>query len=255
MVTLTSRADIEAALADPLLVPLPSEPGPEGSMAWLRATVARFAHGEVHARRRMYVEAELARIDVDGLRRLAAGAVGDDRTRVLRALAEAMGLPRLDDAAVGALRTVADNYFGGDDPAADDAVRQLLPLMKPGGVEQTHDVEQTYDMEQAANRIGILIQACDATAGLIAATRDGSGDVHATLRTAPPVQVMKRTAIGATRIGDVEIPDGELVLLEVGPLGLSFGAGPRVCPGQALALALAEGALESPSEKSAAPAV
>jgi cytochrome P450 len=90
---------------------------------------------------------------------------------------------------------------------------------------------------------------------LIAATRDGSGDVHATLRTAPPVQVMKRTAIGATRIGDVEISDGELVLLEVGPLGLSFGAGPRVCPGQALALALAEGALESPSEKSAAPAV
>ena len=249
MVTLTSRADIEAALADPLLVPLPAESGPEGSMAWLRATVARFAHGDVHTRRRAYVEAELARIDVDGLRRLAAGAVGDDRTRVLRALAEAMGLPELDDAAVGALRTVADNYFGGDDPAADDAVRQLLPLMKTEGMEQTHDVEQ------AANRIGILIQACDATAGLIAATRDGSGDVHATLRTAPPVQVMKRTAIGATRIGDVEIPDGELVLLEVGPLGLSFGVGPRVCPGQALALALAEGALEAPSVQSAAPTV
>jgi cytochrome P450 len=249
MVTLTSRADIEAALADPLLVPLPAESGPEGSMAWLRATVARFAHGDAHARRRAYVEAELARIDVDGLRRLAAGAVGDDRTRILRALAEAMGLPELDDAAVGALRTVADNYFGGDDPAADDAVRQLLPLMKTGGMEQT------YDVEQAANRIGILIQACDATAGLIAATRDGSGDVHATLQTAPPVRVMKRTAIGATRIGDVEIPDGELVLLEVGPLGLSFGVGPRVCPGQALALALAEGALAAPSEKSAAPTV
>ena len=180
---------------------------------------------------------------MDGLRRLAAGAVGDDRARVLRALAEAMGLPELDDATVGALHTVAANYFGGDDPAADDAVRQLLPMM------------QTYDVEQAANRIGILIQACDATAGLIAATRDGSGDVHATLQTAPPVQVMKRIAIGATRIGDVEIPDGELVLLEVGPLGLSFGVGPRVCPGQALALALAEGALEAPSEKSAAPTV
>lgn len=243
MVTLTSRADIEAALAHPLLVPLPAESGPEGSMAWLRATVARFAHGEAHARRRAYVEAELARIDVDGLRRLAAGTVGDDRTRVLRALAEAMGLPELDDAAVGALRTVADNYFGGDDPAADDAVRQLLPIM------------QTYDVEQAANRIGILIQACDATAGLIAATRDGSGDVHATLRTTPPVRVMKRIAIGATRIGDVGIPDGELVLLEVGPLGLSFGVGPRVCPGQALALALAEGALAGRSAESAAPMV
>jgi cytochrome P450 len=240
MVTLTSRADIEAALADPLLVPLPVESGPEGSMAWLRATVARFAHGEVHARRRAFVEAEVARIDVNGLRRLAAGALGDDRSRVLRALAEAMGLPELDDAAVGALRTVADNYFGGDDPAADDAVRLLLPLM------------QTDDLEQAANRIGMLIQACDATAGLIATTREGSGDVQATLRTAPPVQVMRRVSIGATRIGDVEIPEGEPVLLEVGPLGLSFGVGPRVCPGQALALALAEGALEAPSEKSPA---
>ena len=243
MVTLTSRADIEAALADPLLVPLPVESGPEGTMAWLRATVARFAHGDVHARRRAYVEAELTRIDVDRLRRLAAGALGDDRTRVLRALAEAMGLPELDGAALSALRTVADNYFGGDDPAADDAVRLLLPMM------------QTYDVEQAANRIGILIQACDATAGLIASTREGSGDVQTTLRTAPPVRVMKRLAIGATRIGDVEIPDRELVLLEVGPLGLSFGAGPRVCPGQALALALAEGALAAPSQKSPAPTV
>jgi len=233
MVTLTSRADVEAALADPLLVPLPVESGPEGSMAWLRATVARFAHGEAHARRRAYVEAELARIDVDGLRRLAGGAFGDDRTRVLRALAEAMGLPELDDDTVAALLTVAANYFGGDDPAADDAVRLLLPLMG------------TDDAEQAANRVGILIQACDVTAGLIASTRDGSGDVHATLRTAPPVQVMRRVAIGATRIGDTEIPESEPVLLEVGPLGLSFGVGPRVCPGQALALALAEGALEA----------
>lgn len=251
MVTLTSRAAVEAALADPLLVPVPAESGVRGSMAWLRSTVARFAHGEVHARRRAYVEAELGRIDVDSLRRLASGAFGDDRTRVLRALAAAMGLPRLTDEAVAALGTAADNYFGGDDPAADDAVRLLLPLMRAD------------DPEEAANRIGILLQACDATAALIAAARDGSGDVHggdvragdvsagdvhATLRSAPPVRVMRRVAIGATRIDDgeagtVEITEGESVLLEVGPLGLTFGHGPRVCPGRALAIALAEGAL------------
>lgn len=240
MVTLTSRTDIEAALADPSLVPLPAATGPGsgaeavGSMAWLRATVARFAHGEVHARRRAYVEAELARIDVDALRRLAAGQFsrsGDDRTRVLRSLAQSMRLPDLDDAAVAALCTVADNYFGGDDPAADDAVRLLLPLMGAG------------DPEQAANRVGILVQACDATSALIAAARDGSGDVHATVRSAPPVQVMRRIAIAATRVGTVEIPEGEPVLLEVGPVGLAFGSGPRVCPGRALALALAEGAV------------
>ncbi|MEY9859464.1 cytochrome P450 [Catenulispora sp. GAS73] len=235
MVTLTSRADIEAALADPLLVPLPAESGPEGSMAWLRATVARFAHGAVHARRRAYVEAELARIDVDELRRLAAGLLGDDRTRVLRALASAMGLPELDEAAVAALCVVADNYFGGDDPAADEAVRLLLPLI------------QASDPEHAANRVGILVQACDATAALIASARGGSGDVHATIRSTPPVQVMRRVAIAATRVGDTEIADGETVLLEVGPVGLTFGSGPRVCPGRALALALAEGALEKTS--------
>lgn len=234
MVTFTSRADIEAALADPLLVPLPAaESGPEGSMAWLRATVARFAHGAVHARRRAYVEAELARIDVDELRRLASGRFGEDRTRILRALARAMRLPELDDAAIDALCTVAANYFGGEDPAADDAVNLLLPLMRAG------------DPEQAANRVGILIQACDATAALIAAARDCSGK--------PPVQVMRRVALKTTEVGTVEIPQGASVLLEVGPVGLTFGSGPRVCPGRELALALAEGALAEAPESPASP--
>ncbi|MBW8802437.1 MAG: hypothetical protein JF587_01035 [Catenulisporales bacterium] len=233
MVTITAREDIEQALRDPNLIPLPAEAGPEGSMAWLRATVARFAHGPVHVRRRAYVEAELARIDPDALRRLAADAVGDDRVRVLRSLARAMELPELDDAAIEALLVVAANYFGGDEPAADDAVKLLLPLMNAD------------DPEQAANRIGMLIQACDATAALIAAVRDHSGDVHAALRDDPPVPVMRRTAIAATRIGQTAVAEGELVLLEVGSVGLTFGHGPRVCPGRSLALALAEGALKN----------
>ncbi|GAA2049712.1 hypothetical protein GCM10009839_64750 [Catenulispora yoronensis] len=242
MVTFTARADIEQALADPGLVPLPVETGPEGTMAWLRATVARFAHGAVHARRRAYVETELARIDVGELRRLAASTTADDdRALILRTLARAMGLPDLDDSAIEALRTVAANYFGGDDPAADGAVRLLLPLMR------------TPDPEQAANRVGILVQACDATAALIAAARD-TGDVAAAVHAKPPVQVMRRIARTATRVGDTEIPAGEPVLLEVGPLGLAFGHGPRVCPGRALALALAEGALseDAPAENGSA---
>ena len=238
MVTITARADIEQALADPNLVPLPApDGGAEGSMAWLRATVARFAHGQTHARRRAYVEAELARIDPAALRRLAAGPAdpdGDERIRVLRALARAMDL-ELGDAALQALLTVAANYFGGDDPAADDAVRLLLPLMR------------TADPEEAANRIGILVQACDATAALITAAR-AAGDLDAALRTDPPVRVMRRTALAATRVGGAEIAAGQTVLLEVGPLGLAFGHGPRICPGRALALALAEGALEPVAE-------
>src|SRR3954464_3148443 len=45
-------------LDDP--VPDPGPPGPFGTMAWLRATVCRFANGETHARRRAIAEAPLA---------------------------------------------------------------------------------------------------------------------------------------------------------------------------------------------------
>ena len=216
MHTFTAVADIDQALNDPHLVPLPAQDGPYGTMPWLRATVARFSHGDVHARRRAYVEAELAHIDPEELGRIFAETdEPDDRRRVVRAVATAMAIADLD---IEAVLTVADNYFGGDDPEADKAVEKLLPGMN------------VADPEQAANRIGILVQACDATATLIANTRAGSAE--------PPVKVMRRRAIAQTRVGGVIIAAGELVLLEVAAVGLTFGAGPRVCPGRAHALAI-----------------
>lgn len=87
--------DSLSALADPALVPErpAAAAGPPGaSVAWLRATVARFSHGEPHRRRRALVEAELARLEPESLRQAAAAAPGGAaRVRVVRTLAEALG--------------------------------------------------------------------------------------------------------------------------------------------------------------------
>lgn len=70
--------------------------------------------------------------------------------------------------------------------------------------------------EHTANLIGILVQACDATAALIAG--------HAV-----PVSATRR-------IG----PDGREITVDL--TDLPFGAGRHACPGRDHALALAEGA-------------
>ncbi|MEV6010943.1 cytochrome P450 [Streptomyces sp. NPDC051976] len=268
-------ADVEAALADPHLVPAPAEDGPPGTTAWLRARVARFSSGAAHARRRALVEAELARLDPVALRRAAAesdpGAAGaDPRLRAVRALAEGIGLAE-PDAVAAAVATVARAYFGTDDPAtrasADAAVAWLLPrVLDPAQAPEAQG-------EAAANRIGLLVQACDATGALVEhAEKAAAEPVQAaallaeTLRHDPPVRTMRRVAARATRVAGVDIAEGDLVLLDIAaanrdpevfsapdafdpqrsaPPALTFGAAPRVCPGRAHALALAAGLLES----------
>ncbi|MGY0006341.1 cytochrome P450 [Micromonospora sp. I033] len=175
-------------------------------------------------------------------------------------------------AAVPAVTAVAAAYHPGADPAAvaraDRAVAALLAMSPP------------VPAEAAANRIGLLVQAADATAGLIgAAVRHGltapaalgTADLLAeVLRLDPPVRATRRVATGALRLGGREIgPDAPLLLRfdaanrdpavhpdpdlfrpgrggDPGHPGgvLTFGAGPRGCPGERHALALAAGAVE-----------
>jgi cytochrome P450 len=226
-------SDVVEALADPALVPiLPSGDGPVGaSVAWLRATVARFSSGETHRRRRALVEAELAQLDPGSLRTAVVRA-GDLRIRVVRTLAEAMGMPE-PDVVAEAVTVVARAYFGGDDPAADEAVARLVSLLQPD------------DLEVVANRIGVLVQACDATAALVEAAERNLLPLARVLLEDPPVRNMRRIAVRPTRVGDQEIAEGDVVLLDTAnpehPETLTFGAAPRVCPGRAHALALAEG--------------
>ncbi|EOD64875.1 hypothetical protein H480_29521, partial [Amycolatopsis vancoresmycina DSM 44592] len=82
--------------------------------------------------------------------------------------------------------------------------------------------------ERTAARIGLLVQACDATAGLI------GNRLFASLTGKPAEQPVLATR---RRIGgeDVTVP----------LTGTPFGAGPRACPGSRHAEALATGVLEA----------
>lgn len=196
-----------AVLADPdFVVPSVSD-APPGGVAWLRGSVARFSNGDTHRRRRALAVAELAAVDPDALR-LRASRGSDGPVEVL---AEALGLPV---GVAGDVAVVAKSYQPHTTitEEADRAVERLAEAC--GGVAD----------EATANRIGLLVQACDATGALVANMVSG--------RTGPPVPWTRRVA-----------PDGRLV--EVDLADAPFGAGPHACPGRAHALALAAGLVES----------
>lgn len=174
-----------------------SVPPAQRGVAWLRASVARFSEGEVHRRRRALAEALLAEIDLTALRRPGAPTA---------TLAAALGLPR-DPALVTDVAAVARSYqpHAEQSPAADAALKRLVE--RCGGA---HD-------EATAARIGLLVQAHDATAALVAGV-------------VPPVPATRRIA-----------PDGHEVRVDL--TGTPFGTGRHACPGEPHAHALVDGAL------------
>ncbi|MDO3705349.1 cytochrome P450 [Micromonospora sp. C28SCA-DRY-2] len=278
--TVTRHADVRAALLDPACHVPVARPGPPGTLAWLRGTVSRFSPPATHPTRRAAGAAMLAALDPDELREAAARRTGEaldragDRLDVmavlarrvpLRVLAARLGLADLD-AAVPAVTTVAAAYHPGADPAtvrrADRAVAALLELTPPD------------PPEVRANRIGLLVQAGDATAGLIgAATRHvlawpadvPTGALLAeVLRLDPPVRGTRRVTTGPVRLGGRDLAPGSAVLLRFDAANrdpavfaepdrllpgrpgaaLTFGTGPRGCPGERHALALATGVVD-----------
>lgn len=283
MVTVTRHADVRAVLANPRFAvpPVPTD-APAVSVAWLRAQVARFSTGAVHERRRALAVAELDRISPVTLRRRAAeraaavlseatGRPADRLAAVARAvpvgvLAEALGVTAgvVDEVAV-----VARGYHPGTDagPAGDDAVAHLVEVC--GGMPD----------EATAARIGLLVQACDATAGLIgnAVTATPRSRVGApirailaeTLRHDPPVRAIRRMAVEPAHISSTKVAAGCLVHLDLAAANrdpavfadadrfdparsekdrhLTLGAGLRPCPGSDHAFAIATGVFEAAS--------
>ncbi|MCO1614731.1 MULTISPECIES: cytochrome P450 [Micromonospora] len=279
----TRYADVVSVLTDPRCVVPPAEEAPEGGLAWLRASVSRFSPPDRHAARRAVGVAALDTLDprelcvaaerLTGriLDRAATGDNGGDRVDVtgdlarrvpLVVLAERLGLAD-PAAAVAEVTAVAAAYHPGAEPAAvrraDRAVAALLAMSPPAPAEVT------------ANRLGLLVQAADATAGLIvAAVRhgldapDGLGTdalLAEVLRLDPPVRVTRRVAADPLSLDGQPVRAGERLLLRFDAANrdpaafpepdrfragranaaLTFGAGPRGCPGQRHALALAAG--------------
>jgi cytochrome P450 len=257
-------------LGDPgYAVPDPGSGAAPGTMRWLRQSVARFSEGADHVRRRALAVDLLRPVDPGRLRAeardqanavidAAAGRPFDVMTQVARrvpgrVLAAALGAADPEQVA-GLLAPVAAVYQPGPaDPAtADASVARLAALLgRPGEAGEGGPPD-----ERVAARIGLLIQAYDATAGLIgnavaaglrAPGRRTPGRepadtlaevlVERTLRADPPVLVTRRVA-----------PDGTTVTLDLtsgGPGGLlEFGWGRHACPGAEHARALAEGVIE-----------
>ncbi|MEV0129510.1 hypothetical protein AB0H83_13770 [Dactylosporangium sp. NPDC050688] len=226
MHTIDDPDDALAVLHDPGFV-VPPVPAAAHGVAWLRASVGRFSGGAAYPRRRALSESLLSTVDPAALR---AAAASSPYAHPVRLLCAALGLDP-SPGTTDAVRVVAAAYQPGtgDEPAADAAVQVLIAAC--GG---------TAD-ETTAARIGLLVQACDATAALIARARDAGLDTA--LRDTPPVAATKRMATRPSDVGAARVAPGEVVRVSLH--GIPFGAGPRRCPGRAHALALAEGALSA----------
>jgi hypothetical protein len=206
-------------LTDPAFT-VPAVPPASSGVAWLRATVARFSSGTVHDRRRALV---IALLDAIPLQSLPARS----RMHPVAILGRAIGA---DESVTDLVRDVARAYQPGtgDEGRADAAVDRLVAVF--GGV---------FD-EPTAARIGLLVQACEATAVLIERARHRP--VHEVLREDPPVSATKRRALATTTVGGITVEAGEVVQVCLAD-DLAFGAGSHRCPGRAHALALVDNAL------------
>ncbi|MBE3012726.1 cytochrome P450 [Microbispora sp. NEAU-D428] len=209
-------------------------------MAWLRGAVSRFSNGDEHARRRARVVELLDALDPVRLRReacertsteLAGGARVDVMARIARrvpvgVLATRLGVPedRREEVAVAVTAMAAAYHLPpapGEASAGDAAVGVLAAALGEGGEEPGPGL--------LAAVAGMLVQACDATAGLVgntlAAVTRLPADVAVrwpveallaeTLRWDPPVRLTRRVAAEDATAGGVPVPAGAVLVLDL----------------------------------------
>jgi cytochrome P450 len=224
-------------------------------------------------------------------------------------LAAGFGIADADRAADAAIVTAAAYFPGADGPAeraADSSTAELVTMLSPArqrprparrrpGLAPIPDrslaagrrsslaqglVLSPADEEIIVARIALMVQGCDATAGLISeavrqALPPAAADsamwsteaiIAEVLRRYPPVPMMRRVSRTATELNGCPVPAGSAVLLRIDSanrepavfdapdrfdpgrsdrLSLTFGHGVRPCPADAHALMLAAGVVQA----------
>lgn len=129
------------------------------------------------------------------------------------------------------------------------AAQRLCALLaaREGVLRQALEREIGDTRLELANALGLLFQACEATAGWIGQTfllaRQG-GDVETALDSVlaltPPIQNTRRFVLRETQLGGCTLRVGQTLLLLLGADGeLAFGAGAHRCPGEGWARMIA----------------
>jgi cytochrome P450 len=281
-----SAAAVRAALTSELCrVRPPAEPVPRallGSAAGeIFAALVRMSDGAIHAALKPRVSMMLAALD--------PRAVAEHARRHARALADPARLggflARLPVYVVASLLGVPDDRLEATALATGALARCFAPGATAEQLEAGKDAAAalrglfTGDDAGAANRVGLLFQAYDATAGLIGNTlvalgRDPSlphgaelGTVVAeVVRVDPPVQNTRRFLAVDGLVAGVAMKAGDAILVvlaaanhdaSVNPhperfdlsrrerTAFTFGAGPHACPGETLATAIARAGVEA----------
>jgi len=299
--------DVLAVLADSRFEVAEAGPaGPAGTLSWLRASVSRFANGAEHRQRRARAVAELRLQDPGELRRAAhrrAAAVMTTaagpgqrfdamallaRRVPMTVMAAGLGVACPQEAADAAI-TIAAGYFPGSDPQAerraDAATARLAGLLSPAGARPEPGPESQGGHDGGADviaaRIALMVQGCDATAGLIGLAlrllednRQACADwptgavLDQVLWLSPVVRASRRTARVPVRVnGGAWVGAGDIVVCDIEaahrdpaaprypapgavvPPTLTFGSGLRPCPGRPQALALAAGVVDAVRER------
>lgn len=134
---------------------------------------------------------------------------------------------------VAALPVQADSATVARAQSAATGLQQAFGAVRPGD-----------DASLQANLIGLLVQTCEATAGLL-----GNGVLALRAQTGPePVLAIhntRRYAACDLQVNGITIKQGQMILVLLGSAGLGFGHGVHLCPGQAVAQTIVAAILQS----------
>lgn len=271
----SSAALVEEAFQHPgLLVRPPAEPVPKPLLGRPTGDVfgqlVRMTDGDYHDRHKPDVIAATGRWDRAAVTAAAEAAVQDlagrvDANRLLTAV-PVQAMARLLGVAPARLDTVVDqvhDFVQGIGPGADAAALDRSDAAVLALMEEVH----------GANRIALMQQSLDATAGLIGNALlllkdrpelEGPGFMAELSRWNPSIHNTRRFAAADVELGGQRIAAGQGIVLVVaaanrdpalnpdpdsflrerqGRRNYVFGAGVHACPGDHLALAIAAAAV------------